>query len=159
MSERPHAPWAEQDGDGMWEPACLACGLLTGPPFDAVLQRYNTEEEAFAAAGAVLSMMPNDCLIEWAESTVTADEEYRPSRREVLIMESQRAWLRRVKQDALWFTVAGTLVLTVWLIVLDRTIGWGWVSVGVIATMSIIPLYGVGLLGIVSDRLREVDRQ
>jgi hypothetical protein len=147
----------------MWEPACLVCGLLAGPPFDAVLQRFNTEEEAFAAASAVLSMMPNDCLVEWTEIAVPQWEEQRValplSRREALLIESQRAWLRRVKADALWFTIAGTLVLIVWMIVLEGTIGWGWVSVGVIATMSIIPLYGVGLLWITSDRLKEVDRQ
>jgi hypothetical protein len=147
-----HTPWAEQDGDGMWEPSCRICGVLGGPPFEMVLQRFNTEEEAYSAANSVLSMLPPEC------PKFHADEEG-TTRRETLLMDSQRAWLRRVKGDLAWVVAVGTSISMMWLIVITETIGWNGVTVGLMGSVVTVPLLGLMIRRTINERLREVDRQ
>ena len=41
----------------MWEASCKTCGVLGGPPFEFVIARLNTEDEAFATAAAIFAVI------------------------------------------------------------------------------------------------------
>ena len=52
-----HVPGAEQDADGMWEPCCEHCTVLTEEPFASLLKRWPTSQLAVTAAKDVLRMI------------------------------------------------------------------------------------------------------
>jgi hypothetical protein len=147
----------------MWEPSCYVCGVLAGPTFNVMLQRYNTEEEAFAAANSILSMLPDSSIQNLELHRMAADvmgtSEERPSRREQVLMDSQKAWLRRLERDLLWIIFTGIAMVISCLFIIEKSIGWSFYAIVLTGMVCTVPLFALLLKTTVERRIEEVEKQ
>lgn len=129
-----HTPWAEVDADGMWEASCRDCGVLAGPPFYVLLRRYDTEDEAYAAASSVLSMIAGGCQ-DIPEDVVD----------DVVAKARLMSWVQGVSE---WLTAAliGSLLVVLGAgILIGSEIGWTAATGVLFAMVCAIPI-GVAIV-------------
>lgn len=112
-----HIPYAEQDLDGMWEPACRDCPVLLSPDFAGLTPRYPTEDQAVAAARDIFAVIEHPAVSS-------------QRRRTDLIERAER--MERDARRSLRFELGWMVAIFLQMLMYEHWLGWNTLALGLL---------------------------